>query len=53
MAEAVVFAMLASYFPPAHWSPPWAKYLLREHDDAEIQRKRSSRKPLHSLPERL
>jgi len=30
-----------------------AKYLLREHDDAEIQRKRSSRNPFIRFPERL
>jgi multidrug efflux pump subunit AcrB len=45
MAEAVVFAMLASYFLSRTLVPTMAKYLLREHDDAEIQQKRSSRNP--------
>ena len=45
MAEAVVFAMLASYFLSRTLVPTMAKYLLREHDDAEIERKRSSRNP--------
>ncbi len=43
MAEAVVFAMLASYFLSRTLVPTMAKYLLKEHDDAETQRKRSSR----------
>jgi CzcA family heavy metal efflux pump len=45
MAEAVVFAMLASYFLSRTLVPTMAKYLLQEHDDAETQRKRSSRNP--------
>jgi multidrug efflux pump subunit AcrB len=45
MAEAVVFAMLASYFLSRTLVPTMAKYLLREHDDAEVQRKRFSRNP--------
>jgi multidrug efflux pump subunit AcrB len=45
MAEAVVFAMLASYFLSRTLVPTMAKYLLREHDDAEIERKRSSLNP--------
>ena len=45
MAEAVVCAMLASYFLSRTLVPTMAKYLLREHDDAEIERKRSSRNP--------
>ena len=45
MAEAVVFAMLASYFLSRTLVPTMAKYLLKEHDDAESQRKRSSRNP--------
>ncbi|MGD0292260.1 MAG: efflux RND transporter permease subunit [Terracidiphilus sp.] len=45
MAEAVVFAMLASYFLSRTLVPTMAKYLLKEHDDAETQRKRSSRNP--------
>ncbi len=46
MAEAVVFAMLASYLLSRTLVPTMAKYLLKEHDDAEIQRKLSSRNPL-------
>jgi multidrug efflux pump subunit AcrB len=45
MAEAVVFAMLASYFLSRTLVPTMAKYLLKEHDDAEAQKKRSSRNP--------
>jgi multidrug efflux pump subunit AcrB len=45
MAEAVVFAMLASYLLSRTLVPTMAKYLLREHDDAEIARKRASRNP--------
>ena len=45
MAEAVVFAMLASYFLSRTLVPTMAKYLLKEHDDAETQRKRFSRNP--------
>jgi CzcA family heavy metal efflux pump len=45
MAEAVVFAMLASYFLSRTLVPTMAKYMLKEHDDAETQRKRSSRNP--------
>jgi len=45
MAEAVVFAMLASYLLSRTLVPTMAKYLLREHDDAEAARKQSSRNP--------
>ena len=45
MAEAVVFAMLASYFLSRTLVPTMAKYLLKEHDDAETARKRASRNP--------
>jgi multidrug efflux pump subunit AcrB len=45
MAEAVVFAMLASYFLSRTLVPTMAKYLLHEHDDAEMQRKHASRNP--------
>jgi multidrug efflux pump subunit AcrB len=45
MAEAVVFAMLASYFLSRTLVPTMAKYLLQEHDDAEVHRKRASRNP--------
>jgi multidrug efflux pump subunit AcrB len=45
MAEAVVFAMLASYFLSRTLVPTMAKYLLKEHSDAETERKRLSRNP--------
>jgi multidrug efflux pump subunit AcrB len=45
MAEAVVFAMLASYLLSRTLVPTMAKYLLQEHDDAEAESKRSSRNP--------
>jgi multidrug efflux pump subunit AcrB len=46
MAEAVVFAMLASYLLSRTVVPTMARYLLHEHDDAEMERKKSSRNPL-------
>ena len=46
MAEAVVFAMLASYVLSRTLVPTMAKYMLYEHDDAQAQRKRASRNPL-------
>ena len=46
MAEAVVFAMLASYLLSRTVVPTMAKYLLKEHDDAEMAKKRASRNPL-------
>jgi CzcA family heavy metal efflux pump len=46
MAEAVVFAMLASYGLSRTLVPTMAKYLLKEHDDAEAQKKLTSRNPL-------
>ncbi len=46
MAEAVVFAMLASYLLSRTLVPTMAKYLLQEHDDAQDARKRASRNPL-------
>jgi multidrug efflux pump subunit AcrB len=46
LAEAVIFAMLASYFLSRTVVPTMAKYLLQEHDpDAEKQKQRS-RNPL-------
>ena len=45
MAEAVVFAMLASYLLSRTVVPTMAKYLLKEHDDAEMAKKRQSRNP--------
>jgi multidrug efflux pump subunit AcrB len=46
LAEAVVFAMLASYLLSRTVVPTMAKYLLHEHDDAEVARKAHSRNPL-------
>ena len=45
LAEAVVFAMLASYLLSRTVVPTMAKYLLHEHDDAEMARKQMSRNP--------
>jgi multidrug efflux pump subunit AcrB len=45
MAEAVVFAMLASYLLSRTLVPTMAKYLLKEHDDAETAKKRTSSNP--------
>jgi CzcA family heavy metal efflux pump len=46
MAEAVVFAMLASYLLSRTLVPTMARYLLQEHDDAQTARKLASRNPL-------
>src|SRR6201987_4256923 len=43
LAEAVVFAMLASYLLSRTVVPTMARYLLKEHDDEEFKRKASSR----------
>jgi multidrug efflux pump subunit AcrB len=45
LAEAVVFAMLASYLLSRTVVPTMAKYLLKEHDDAQAMRKAVSRNP--------
>jgi multidrug efflux pump subunit AcrB len=46
MAEAVCFAMLASYLLSRTVVPTMARYLLVEHDDAQTAKKRISRNPL-------
>ncbi len=46
LAEAVVFAMLASYLLSRTVVPTMARYLLHEHDAAEMERRKSSRNPL-------
>jgi multidrug efflux pump subunit AcrB len=46
MAEAVVFAMLASYLLSRTVVPTMARYLLHEHDDEEARKKHTSRNPL-------
>jgi multidrug efflux pump subunit AcrB len=45
LAEAVVFAMLASYLLSRTVVPTMARYLLHEHDDAQEHKKRASRNP--------
>jgi multidrug efflux pump subunit AcrB len=45
MAEAVVFAMLASFLLSRTLVPTMAKYLLKEHDDEEMAGKQSSHNP--------
>ncbi|MBX6359683.1 MAG: efflux RND transporter permease subunit [Acidobacterium ailaaui] len=45
LAEAVIFAMLASYLLSRTVVPTMAKYLLREHDDDEMERRQNSRNP--------
>jgi multidrug efflux pump subunit AcrB len=45
LAEAVVFAMLASYLLSRTVVPTMAKYLLKEHDDEEHAKKQASRNP--------
>ena len=42
LAEAVVFAMLASYFLSRTVVPTMAKYLLHEHNQEEVERKKTS-----------
>jgi multidrug efflux pump subunit AcrB len=46
LAEAVIFAMLASYFLSRTVVPTMAKYLLKEHDPAAEKQKHQSRNPL-------
>ncbi len=46
LAEAVVFAMLASYLLSRTIVPTMAKYLLKEHDHAAEEKKARSRNPL-------
>ncbi|HTV06819.1 MAG TPA: efflux RND transporter permease subunit [Acidobacteriaceae bacterium] len=46
LGEAVVFAMLASYLLSRTVVPTMAKYMLQEHDDEAMDRKRASRNPL-------
>ncbi len=45
LAEAVVFAMLASYLLSRTLVPTMARYLLHEHDDAEAEARRASNNP--------
>ncbi len=45
LAEAVVFAMLASYFLSRTIVPTMAKYLLKGHEHDRVEQARSSRNP--------
>jgi multidrug efflux pump subunit AcrB len=49
LAEAVVFAMLASYFLSRTIVPTMAKYLLKPRSEEEEKQKHSSRNPLVSF----
>ncbi len=49
LAEAVVFAMLASYFLSRTIVPTMAKYLLKPHNHEAEQQKANSRNPLTRL----
>ena len=53
MAEAVVFAMLASYLLSRTLVPTMAKYLLQEHDDADGRQKAHQPQSLRPFPARL
>src|SRR5580692_1547843 len=46
LGEAVVFAMLASYFLSRTVVPTMAKYLLHPHEEGDLDRRRHSRNPL-------
>jgi multidrug efflux pump subunit AcrB len=46
LAEAVVFAMLASYILSRTVVPTMAKYMLQEHDDEAMEKKQTSNNPL-------
>ncbi len=46
LAEAVCFAMLASYLLSRTIVPTMARYLLKEHDEHEAEKKKTSRNPL-------
>ena len=46
LAEAVVFAMMASYILSRTVVPTMARYLLQEHDDEAMDRKQASGNPL-------
>jgi multidrug efflux pump subunit AcrB len=45
LAEAVVFAMLASYLLSRTVVPTMAKYLLKEHTDEDAEKRKTSRNP--------
>ncbi|MEO6923455.1 MAG: efflux RND transporter permease subunit, partial [Bryocella sp.] len=45
LGEAVCFAMLASYFLSRTVVPTMAKYMLQVHDDAAVERRKTTRNP--------
>ncbi|HEY6412040.1 MAG TPA: efflux RND transporter permease subunit [Edaphobacter sp.] len=49
LAEAVVFAMMASYLLSRTIVPTMAKYLLQVHDEHAVEKKKNSRNPLVRL----
>jgi multidrug efflux pump subunit AcrB len=49
LAEAVVFAMMASYLLSRTVVPTMAKYLLKEHTDEAAEKRRTSRNPFVSF----
>jgi multidrug efflux pump subunit AcrB len=49
LGEAVVFAMMASYFLSRTIVPTMAKYLLHPHEEGDLDRRRHSRNPLVNL----
>lgn len=53
LGEAVVFAMLASYFLSRTIVPTMAKYLLHEHLEGDLDRRRSSPNPFVRLQMRF
>jgi multidrug efflux pump subunit AcrB len=53
LGEAVVFAMLASYFLSRTIVPTMAKYLLHVHEEGDLEQRRSSRNPLVRLQMRF
>ena len=53
LAEAVVFAMLASYFLSRTVVPTMAKYLLKEHDEEAEEQKQQQPQSPGALPARL
>ncbi|MGO8720631.1 MAG: efflux RND transporter permease subunit [Acidobacteriaceae bacterium] len=53
LGEAVVFAMLASYFLSRTIVPTMAKYLLHEHQEGDLDRRRGSRNPFVRLQMRF
>ena len=53
LAEAVVFAMLASYFLSRTIVPTMAKYLLKGHEHDRVDQAKSQPQSIHPLPDHL